>query len=227
MSVTSAKRLDTREKIAESPERAPKRPRYLQHSVWADHRVPIPFSPTASCTLTDEPLPQPSPEEFQNSDAVTTIKNNPDLFRIITPIKVDRFEELLVSHPNKPFVESICTSLREGFWPWAHTQKDEYPITWDYSDRPPKNEHEAIFLRTQRDIEIEAQHYSRRFGTELLPGMYSTPIHAVPKPRSEKLRLVNDHSAGPFSLNSMIAREDIAGAKMDSITDLIEALLRY
>lgn len=227
MSVTSAKRLDTREKIAESPERAPKRPRYLQHSVWADHRVPIPFSPTASCTLTDEPLPQPSPEEFQNSDAVTTIKNNPDLFRIITPIKVDRFEELLVSHPNKPFVESICTSLREGFWPWAHTQKDEYPITWDYSDRPPKNEHEAIFLRTQRDIEIEAQHYSRGFGTELLPGMYSTPIHAVPKPRSEKLRLVNDHSAGPFSLNSMIAREDIAGAKMDSITDLTEALLRY
>ena len=60
-----------------------------------------------------------------------------------------------------------------------------------------------------------------------MPGMYSTPIHAVPKPRSEKLRLVNDHSAGPFSLNSMIACEDIAGAKMDSITDLIGALLRY
>ena len=57
--------------------------------------------------------------------------------------------------------------------------------------------------------------------------MYSTSIHAVPKPRSEKLRLVNDHSAGPFSLNSMIAREDVAGAKMDSISDLIGALLRY
>ena len=57
--------------------------------------------------------------------------------------------------------------------------------------------------------------------------MYSTPIHAVPKPRSTKLRLVNDHSAGPFSLNSMIAREDVSGAKMDSISDLIGALLRY
>ena len=62
---------------------------------------------------------------------------------------------------------------------------------------------------------------------DLLPGMYSTPIHAVPKPRSEKLRLVNDHSAGPFSLNSMIARSDVAGAKMDSISDLIGALLKY
>jgi hypothetical protein len=57
--------------------------------------------------------------------------------------------------------------------------------------------------------------------------MYSTPVNAVPKPRSEKLRLVNDHSAGSYSLNSMISREDVAGAKMDSISDLIGALIRY
>ena len=40
----------------------------------------------------------------------------------------------------------MCTSLREGFWPWARTQKEEYPVTWDFSNRPPKNEQEAIFL---------------------------------------------------------------------------------
>ena len=57
--------------------------------------------------------------------------------------------------------------------------------------------------------------------------MYSTPIHAIPKPHSEKLRLFNDHSAGLFSLNSMIARSDVAGAKMDLISDLIGALLKY
>ena len=78
-----------------------------------------------------------------------------------------------------------------------------------------------------RSIEIAAGRYSESFGMELLPGMYSTPIHAVPKPQSVKLRLVNDHSASPFSLNSMIAREDIVGAKMDSIADLTTALLRY
>ena len=42
--------------------------------------------------------------------------------------------------------------------------------------------------------------------------MYSTPIHAVPKPHSEKLWLVNNHSAGHFSLNSMIMHEDVLGA---------------
>jgi hypothetical protein len=123
--------------------------------------------------------------------------DNPHLFKIVTPINVD---------PNKPFVQSVCVSLREGFWPWANTQKEEYPTTWDFSERPPKTEREADFLRNQRDVEIDADRYSESFGTNLLPGMYSTPIHAVPKPRSVKLRLVNDHSAGPYSLNSMISR---------------------
>src|SRR6202522_4516011 len=98
---------------------------------------------------------------------------------------------------------------------------------WDFSERPPKTEQEADFLRDQRDVEIRAGQYSESFRTHLLPGMYSTPVHAIPKPRSVKLRLVNDHSAGPFSLSSMIAREDIVGAKMNSISDLIGALLRY
>ena len=227
MFVTSVERGDTKERNVGKPENSPKRPKYLQRSVWANLDDLLPFSPTAASTVTDDPLPRPSREEFENTDAILTISKNPDLFRIITPINVDKFEQLLIAHPNQPFVESVCTSLREGFWPWACTRKEEYPITWDFSNRPPKNEHEAIFLRGQRDIEVAAERYSKDFGTDLLPGMYSTPIHAVPKPRSEKLRLVNDHSAGPFSLNSMIAREDIAGAKMDSIADLVEALLRY
>ena len=134
---------------------------------------------------------------------------------------------MLETHPNKPFVQSVYTSFREGFWPWANTQKEEYPATWDFSECPPKTECEAGFLRDQRDIEINAGRYSESFGTKLLPGMYSTPIHAVPKPRSTKLRLVNDHSAGPFSLNSMIDREDVVRAKMDSISDLVGVLLRY
>jgi hypothetical protein len=208
-------------------ERAPKRPKYFQRSVWPEPGSRPPFSPTACCTLTDDPLPRPPREEYENLDAVSTIRDNPHLFCIVTPINVDRFEELLVTHPNRSFVKSVCTSLREGFWPFAHTQKESYPATWDFSDRPPKTEREAAFLREQRDIEIAANRYSVGFGPDLLPGMYSTPIHAVPKPRSEKLRLVNDHSAGTFSLNSMIAREDVVGAKMDTVSDLVGALLRY
>ena len=52
------------------------------------------------------------------------------------------------------------------------------------------------------------------------------PIHAVPKPHSTDLRLVTNHSAGLFSLNSMIKREDISGYPLDNMTHLGEMLLR-
>jgi hypothetical protein len=204
-----------------------KRPKYLRSLIWSDPHEPSLISPTAHCTVSDSPLPRPSEEEYDNLDALATIDNNQDLFKIVTPINVNRFEQLLASHPNQPFVESVCIALREGFWPWAHTRIDSYPVTWDFSDRPPKTEREADFLRSQRDIEMAAERYSRGFGKELLPGMYSTPIHSAPKPRSDKLRLINDHSAGEYSLNSMISRDDIVGARMDTISDLATALLRY
>ena len=232
MCATTVEKLDTKEKSAENLLEEPeepslKKPKYLERSVLSNPNTSPPFSPTTRSTLTDAPLPRPPPDEFSNSEAMTTIHQNPHLFRIVTPIKVNQLESLLTSHPNQPFVSSVCVSFREGFWPWAHTQKESYPVTWDFSDRPPKTEREADFLRGQRDAEITAGRYSEGFGSQLLPGMYSTPVHAVPKPRSEKLRLVNDHSAGPYSLNSMILQEDVMGAQMDTVSNLVGALLRY
>lgn len=132
--------------------------------------------------MTDDLLPRLPPEEFSNIEAVTTICDNPHLFKIVTPIDVTRFERLLESHPNRPFIESVCISLWEGFWPWANIQKEEYPVTWDLSECLPKTKCKADFLRSQRDVEMDAGRYSSSFGADLLPGMYSTPIHAVPKP---------------------------------------------
>jgi hypothetical protein len=60
----------------------------------------------------------------------------------------------------------------------------------------------------------------------LLPGIYSMPIHAVPKPHSTNLCLVTNHSAGNYSLNSMIKQEDIAGFPLDNMTHLGKMLLR-
>jgi hypothetical protein len=57
--------------------------------------------------------------------------------------------------------------------------------------------------------------YSLNFSPDLLPGMYSMPIHAVPK--GGKFHLVINHSAGEFSLNSMITKEDIAGVTLDNV----------
>ena len=152
ISATNAGREGTEGRTVRN-ELAPKCPKYFERSVWTDADSSPVFSPMACCTLVDKLLPRPSPEELSKSEATTTIRDNPQLFKIVTPINVLKFEELLVSHPNKPFIESICTSLHEGFWPWANTQKDKYPITWDFSEHPPKTECEADFLRDQRDVQ--------------------------------------------------------------------------
>ncbi|KAJ7099889.1 hypothetical protein B0H15DRAFT_796637 [Mycena belliarum] len=55
--------------------------------------------------------------------------------------------------------------------------------------------------------------------------MYSMPIHAVPKPGSQKLRLVVNHSMGEHSLNSMIPRHLIAGSRLDTLKNLGDHLL--
>ena len=50
--------------------------------------------------------------------------------------------------------------------------------------------------------------------------MCSVPVHAIPKPESDTLRLVVDHSAGDFSPNSRIDKDDIAGVRLDGIQSL-------
>jgi hypothetical protein len=102
----------------------------------------------------------------------------------------------------------------------------EYPDTLDESLGDPKNKKESDFICEQRDKELSAGRFSESFGEDLLPGMYSMPIHAVPKPHSTDLRLVTNHSAGNYSLNSMIKREDIAGFPLDNMTHLGEMLLK-
>jgi hypothetical protein len=55
--------------------------------------------------------------------------------------------------------------------------------------------------------------------------MYSMPIYAVPKPGSTDLRLVNDHSAGSYALNSMIDHSLVTGYPLDNLHQLGDMLL--
>ena len=164
--------------------------------------------------------------EFTNTLACDTIDRHPGLFTVDTPINVDEFEELLINHPNPLFAQSVVKGLCNGFWPWADTHLGEYPDTLDESLGDPNGEKEAIFICTQRDKEIEAGRFLESFGENLLPGMYSMPIHAVPKPHSSDLRLVTNNSAGTYSLNSMIKREDICSYPLDNMMHLGEMLLK-
>ncbi|KAF8700479.1 hypothetical protein AX14_000774 [Amanita brunnescens Koide BX004] len=185
-------------------------------------------SPTVESTFISKPLPRPPAREFR-AEIKETITRHPHLFRIVTPIKISKFEELTKGHPNRPFVKSVLAGLREGFWPFANTNPTgSYPLTHDASSRhSPKSGEKYQFLKDQCNAEIAAERFSKPFGTALLPGQYSPPIYAVPKKEPHKFRLVVDHSASGYALNSMIPRDNISGTSFDGIKDLADSLIQF
>ena len=89
-----------------------KRPCWTRGFLWS-HRAPS-RTPSATLTETAPPLVSVPTSELNSIAANVTINAHPKLFKIVTPINVDKFESLLVQHPNCPLVNSICHSLREG-----------------------------------------------------------------------------------------------------------------
>ena len=115
--------------------------------------------------------------------------------------------------------------LCKGFWPWADTLCEIFPVMHDKSQPTPSNEKHAMFSCDQCLKECQKGYYSSSFGPDLLPGMYSMPIHAVPKPHLDNLWLVTDHSVGPFSLINMIDHSRVTGFPLDNVLHLGEMLL--
>jgi len=69
--------------------------------------VAMPFC-LADWTEWVNPLPSVPEHELSNLEAMETIVKNSSLFKIITPINIDCFKQLLHTHPNQPFVDSVC-----------------------------------------------------------------------------------------------------------------------
>jgi hypothetical protein len=80
------------------------------------------------------------------------------------------------------------------------------------------------FIKEQRDEEIALGRFSAPFDV-LLPGMTTIPLWVVPKPHSDKLRLVVDHSAGDFSPNSFISSDE-ARVHLDTLHALGRVLIK-
>ncbi len=182
-------------------------PKYRQGFVW-DAEVEA-STPSVMSTLYHKPLPDVPMEDYSYTIVSNMIDRNPHLFDIITPIRVDVLEELLMSHPNHNFVGSVLCGFREGFWPsasaeWLVCKPEGYDNHWSNEDF---SEDSLAFMRAQRDVEIALKRYSESFGSTLLPGMVSQPCFLVPKPGTAKFRLINDHTAGLFALNAAIPVE--------------------
>jgi hypothetical protein len=198
-------------------------PKYLHHNLWKNSPSPSPT--TAEWSETAQPLSRPPLRETQNPIALKTITDNPSLFQVSTSVNIDIFQSLLRNHSNPDFVHSICQGLHEGFWPQADTLHVDFPTTHNESQPTPTNEIHATFLRDQCLKERLKGYFSLSFGSELLPGMYSMPIHAIPKPHSTDLHLVTNHSVGPFFLNNMIDHSQVTSFPLDNILHLGKMLL--
>ena len=109
-----------------------------------------------------------------------SIQARPDLFKIVTPVKVEVFESLLQDHPNRLYVDSVLWCLHNGFWLWVKPGEEADPVQWDNSDQLLKNAQEEKFVWSQFREEIKKGHFSQSFGKHLLPGMFSVPSHAIP-----------------------------------------------
>ena len=202
MSVPDARAITTMRRTAKREKERLLRslyPKYLRYDIWRYNQFSM---VAANWTLNATPLPSILISELNNKITTQTINDNPSLFQIITPINIDKFELLLKTHPNQWFVKSVCKGLREGFWPWADTLLDGYPTTHDES-QPSKDEMQSDFLHSQIQVEQDEDCFSHSFGSDLLPGMYSMSIHAIPKPRSTDLisklwfLIIAAHSMGP------------------------------
>ena len=199
-----------------------RKPKYLRCHIWDPNSQSA--ETTVKWTERAKPLPRPTSVQLMHPITRETIMQKPELFKVVTPIKVDVFEDLLKGHPNPSFVKSVCDGLCYGFWPWADIWKPNYPDELDLS-RSQSDPTREEFLNDQRNHEVTKNRYSPSFGSNLLPGMYCMPIYAVPKPHSEKLRLVNDHSATKYSLNSMVDHDQVVGYPMDSLARFGEKLM--
>ena len=91
------------------------KPKYLRQNLWS---LETESKMIASEWMESaEPLPRPPACEYENLPVCQSLSDRPDLFQVVSPIRVDMLERLLRTHPNKEFVASVVAGLRYGFWP--------------------------------------------------------------------------------------------------------------
>jgi hypothetical protein len=131
------------------------------------------LTPSATATESMAALPHPPLSSLNNLSSQQTLRLHSELFAIVTPINVDQFEQLLLSHPNRPLVNLVLIGLREGFWPCAHDEPENYPDTRNMPDRHLTSE-QASFCEDQFLEEECLGRFSHPFGSPddpLLPAM--------------------------------------------------------
>ena len=114
-----------------------RQPGWVHNLMWSV--LDLSISHTALWIENAAPLPSIPAEDFCDVEAINTILCHLKLFKIVTPINVPCFKELLVHQANQPLVDSVVHGFTFSFWPFAHTQYRIYSTTVDDSGQPPKS----------------------------------------------------------------------------------------
>lgn len=87
----------------------------------------------------------------------------PSDLKVDTPFNIDKFASLLADHPNRPFVESVISGLRHGFWP---LDDGEWDLDKDGEmENYPAEEEDLAAIREFRDKELASGRWSgQNFG---------------------------------------------------------------
>ncbi|KAJ6623877.1 hypothetical protein B0H10DRAFT_1742178, partial [Mycena sp. CBHHK59/15] len=130
------------------------------------------------------PLPSPQAHLLNDPVVQASIRAMKGHIKVETTFNVERFE--------KPFVCSVMTRLREGFWPFHDGEyKVELQVKGENFATDPAD---LAAIRAYRDKEISASHWSGALpDTELLPGMSKSPMFVVWQ--KEKPRVITDHKS--------------------------------
>lgn len=172
-------------------------------------------SPAALSTETAQPLSTPPTHLIDNPTVQEALHTYADSIKVQTPFHIDRLQRLLSLHPNRPFVDSVIHSLRNGFWPM---DESDWPTTVDENvGNYPMEEQDLDALRAHRDKEVAAGHWTPI--PALLPGMKTSPMFVVWQ--KNKGRIITDHTAS--GLNDGIPRER-ARVRYDDMRDFGQAL---
>ena len=133
-------------------------------------------------------------------------------------IDIDRFEQLLRSHPNQPLVAYIVDGLRNGF---------DIGYTGPFTDTLPKNlksaDQNKQHIQKAINKEISRGHTAGPFSSPPFPLTHCSPIGAAPK-KDGSVRIIMDLSQPHgLSINDCISKEDFSCeySHFDDATDLL------
>ena len=93
-----------------------------------------------------------------------------------TPFNIDHIAYLLRTHPNRPFVDSVLWSLRNGFWPCDESDWED-ELAEEVENRP-MDDADLEAVRAYRDHEIGLQRWSTPV-PELVPFTKVSPMFVV------------------------------------------------